>query len=67
MPNFNNEHQEVKRRIMIVDDEPYNILGMETMLKQTGFSNEIVKVIDKAFNGAEALKLVKRAHYNYKD
>ena len=40
----------VNRRIMIVDDEPYNLLGLEIVIKQTGFSN-IEYLIDKAING----------------
>lgn len=40
-----------KRRIMIVDDEPYNVLGMVTILKQLGFSKELDNLVDKAFNG----------------
>ena len=39
---------------MIVDDEPYNILAMQTMLKQTGIRH-LTKLSDKAFNGQDAL------------
>ena len=43
---------------MIVDDEPYNVLGMQLILskmKIKGLSN----VIDRAYNGLEALTKVK--------
>jgi hypothetical protein len=38
------------RRIMIVDDEPYNILGLSIILKQSGYPN-IHSIIDGAHSG----------------
>jgi CheY-like chemotaxis protein len=49
------------RRIMIVDDEPYNILGLQIIISQSGFEG-IEKLIDKANNGQEALDLVKSSY-----
>ena len=49
------------RRIMIVDDEPYNILGLSIILKQSGFPN-IHSIIDGAHSGLEALDLVISAY-----
>jgi len=43
---------------MIVDDEPFNILGLKQILKQLG-PNNISNYIDIAQNGLEALTLVK--------
>ena len=57
---------EVQRRILIVDDEPYNILGLTIQLSQMGFKG-IKQLIDKAFNGQEAFQMVKKAHKRSKD
>lgn len=56
----------MERRILIVDDEPYNILGLTVQLNQMGFKG-IKSLIDKAFNGAEALQMVKAAHQRHND
>ena len=45
---------------MIVDDEPYNLLGLQIVIQQTGFKN-IEQLLDKANNGQQALDLVKIA------
>ena len=39
-----------QRRILIVDDEPYNILGLQIILQQSGYS-KISQIIDSAING----------------
>ena len=49
------------RRIIIVDDEPYNILGLQIIIQLSGFK-DIEKLIDKANNGQEALDLVKSSY-----
>ena len=38
------------RRIMIVDDEPYNVLGLTIILQQSGYPN-IQNIIDCAHTG----------------
>ena len=38
------------RRILIVDDEPYNLFGMQIILEQCGYKN-INYLIDTANNG----------------
>jgi YesN/AraC family two-component response regulator len=38
------------RRILIVDDEPYNILGLKIVISQSGIKN-IMRIIDTAYNG----------------
>lgn len=38
------------RKILIVDDEPYNILGLTIILQQSGYPN-ISSIIDSAHNG----------------
>ena len=50
----------INRRIMIVDDEPYNLLGLQIVIQQTGVAN-LDHLIDKASNGEQALNLVKDA------
>ena len=48
------------RRILIVDDEPYNILGMQIVLEQSGFKG-MKHLIDTAHNGEIAYNLIKKA------
>ena len=48
------------RRILIVDDEPYNILGMQIVLNQSGYKG-IKHLVDTAHNGEIAYNLVKKA------
>ena len=40
-------------KVLIVDDEPFNIVALEFLFKQFG-----VDKIDRAFNGKEALRLI---------
>lgn len=49
-------------RILIVDDEPFNVLGMKIMLKQFAFKG-ISNIIDEAYNGVEAVKLIKKSYF----
>lgn len=42
---------------MIVDDEPFNTMGMQVILKRCGFKN-IELITDVAFNGQDALDKV---------
>ena len=51
------------RTVLIVDDEPYNILGLTVQLSQMGFP-QLNTLIDKAFNGDEALQMVKKSFTN---
>ena len=58
------------RRILIIDDEPINLMGMKIVLKAAfktlGYEpSKIDKIIDQANNGHEALKLVKNLHRNF--
>lgn len=46
-----------QKRILIVDDEPFNILGMQITLKQLNIRG-LSQFVDRAFNGLEALKKV---------
>lgn len=47
------------RRILIVDDEPYNILGLKIVLQQSGV-NSIINIVDTAYNGQQAIDMVKK-------
>jgi len=47
-----------KKRILIVDDEPFNILGMQMNLKNIEIKG-LSQIIDRAYNGEEALSKVK--------
>lgn len=48
------------KRILIVDDEPYNVLGLTIVLSQAGIKN-ILSIVDKANNGKIAVEMVKKA------
>jgi CheY-like chemotaxis protein len=48
------------KRILIVDDEPYNILGLKIVLSQSGFKN-ILNIVDTAHNGKQAIDMVEQA------
>ena len=48
------------RRILLVDDEPYNIMGLKILFSQAGYES-ILSKIDHAFNGQEAIEKVYNA------
>ena len=55
---------ESHNRILIVDDEPFNLYGLENVLKlaitRCGYSAELIeKLVDQASNGKEAVNMVK--------
>jgi CheY-like chemotaxis protein len=52
---------EVRLRILIVDDEPYNLLGLRVILEAADESGFIKDYIDEATNGFDALRAVKKA------
>ena len=60
---FNDEktHPADTKRILIVDDEPINIIGMIIILKSFGY-HQMFSLIDRAYNGLEALNKVKAAY-----
>ena len=49
------------RRILIVDDEPYNLLGMQIVLDQCGYDG-IKTLVDTAYNGDIAYNMVRKAY-----
>ena len=51
-------------RILIVDDEPFNVMGMKILLQQYAFKG-IVNIIDVAYNGVDAFNLVKNSYLNH--
>ena len=46
------------KRILVVDDEPYNLLGLQIIISQCGI-NDINSMIDTANSGLLALQLIK--------
>ena len=69
----------LNKRFLIVDDEPYNLMGLKIILAQAEkmllkelhgdeimekFSGDITDLIDQATNGQKAVEAVKKA---YKD
>ena len=51
-----------KRRILLVDDEPYNLMGLKVIIGALDTGNVLSMIIDQATNGLEAYKAVKKAH-----
>jgi CheY-like chemotaxis protein len=49
-----------KKRILIVDDEPFNVLGMQMNLNNLEIKG-LSQIIDRAYNGQEALSKVKNS------
>ena len=48
------------RRILLVDDEPYNILALQIILQKSGYPH-VKDFIDSANNGQEAVQKVNNA------
>jgi CheY-like chemotaxis protein len=58
------------RKILIVDDEPFNIMAMEILIKMAlqslGMPVDIMEtIIEKAYNGKQALEKVKQLHEQF--
>jgi hypothetical protein len=49
----------LQRRILIVDDEPYNLIGLKIILNAADKRGVLKGLIDEAVNGEEAYKKVK--------
>ena len=49
-----------KKRILIVDDEPFNIISMQLSLSRLGIKG-LGLLIDRAYNGLEAVNKVKNS------
>ena len=49
------------KRILIVDDEPYNLLGLKVIIEVAVSDINIMSLIDQASNGLDALKKVQAA------
>lgn len=59
-----------QRRILIVDDEAFNLIGLKSVIKTMSQFKGLAKLIDTASNGNEALEKAKagmhaRPHYTY--
>ena len=49
------------KRILIVDDEPYNIMGLKIIIDACDKGKLVSMIVDQATNGMEAYKAVKMA------
>ena len=52
----------LQKRILIVDDEPYNLLALKTIIKAADTTGLLSDLVDAAVNGSDALTKVKKAH-----
>lgn len=52
-------HSTLQKRILVVDDEPFNIIGLEIIIQQATKIKGIKHIIDQAKNGQEALDIVR--------
>ena len=50
-----------ERRILIVDDEPYNLMGLRVLFNAADEGQGINDIVDQAKDGAEALEAVSNA------
>lgn len=51
----------IPKRILIVDDEPYNLVGLKIVIEAAN-KKTLKGLIDEAKNGEEAVKMVKKAY-----
>ena len=49
-----------QRKIMMVDDEAFNLIAMQGLMRVLGLE-DMAKKVDKCFNGEEAVQLVQNA------
>ena len=49
-----------RQRILLVDDEPFNIMAIEGMMKVVGF-NDYEKYVDRCYNGEQSVAMFKKA------
>ena len=49
-----------KKRILIVDDEPFNVISMQISMNRLGIRG-LSSIIDRAYNGIEAVTKIKDA------
>ena len=49
-----------KKRILLIDDEPFNVISMQLTLNNLGFKG-LGGLVDRAYNGLEGLTKVKEA------
>ena len=47
---------------MLVDDEPYNLMGLKVIIDSIDKRNHLSMIVDQATNGMEAYKAIKKAH-----
>ena len=50
----------LKKRILVIDDEPFNVISMQLTLSNVGFRG-LGNLVDRAYNGLEGLTKVKDA------
>lgn len=60
MQENNNDY----KRILVVDDEPYNLIGLKVILEAAGGGMNVKSLVDTATNGTEAIAMVKKAFYD---
>ena len=51
-----------RRKILLVDDEPYNLMGLKVIIDSIDKRNHLSMIVDLATNGMEAYKAIKKAH-----
>lgn len=61
MLNLNQQERGNFKRILIVDDEPFNIMALKILLNSSGHDN-ILSIVETAVDGQEAVDKVKEAH-----
>jgi len=54
----------IMKKILLVDDEPYNLMGLKIIIEAADPENHILSIIDQARNGLEALDKVMDAEHD---
>ena len=57
--------QLMPKRILIVDDEPFNVISMQLCLSRLGIKG-LGSLVDRAYNGLDGLNLAKDSFLNGK-
>lgn len=54
---------ELKKKILIIDDEPFNVISMLISIGRLGIKG-LTSLIDRSYNGLEALTMIKESYRN---
>ena len=53
-------HAHTIKKVLVVDDEPYNVLALQLLLNRLEIKG-LESIVDRAYNGMEAFKKVQKS------